>query len=456
MQTSTFVPNYRTQSHRPAALSATALALLMSISAAVATPAAQAGKCPNVQIVLERSTSMGTTLDLFTRITALQTALALNLSTSDTTMRFGLTAFPKTAAACDFETTVLPGYGNGMTISSIVNGYTTATIGSASTGGAINAAASLSALQDATRPQFIILITDGSPACAGTPDTVAGTVNEIRQAYLATPSIATYVLGISTLSAGDADALNQMAVAGGRPLAGTTKYYAGTNSFALFSTVGNVLAAIAAEVGACSDVPGGDMGSSSDMSSPSDLGSPSDLSGAGDLRTATDLAGPRDMASGRDLSGSPLDLTSNPDQRPPTGPAPIVDWIEPNHITAGVGSAANIVGRSFVAKQPSATAYLDGEYGMMPLGNALVLSSSNIQVFLSSTLRVGTYDVVVKNPDGQIGRQPGALTVLDKPAGCACTIGTHAPASGPWPVAASAALLLLAFGVRRRIRSSRN
>lgn len=450
MQTSTFVPNYRTQSHRPAALSALAPALLMSICLAGAPPAAQAGKCPNVQIVLERSTSMGTTLDLFTRITALQTALALNLSTSDTTMRFGLTAFPKTAVACDFETTVLPGYGNAMTISGIVNGYTTATIGSASTGGAINAAASLSALQDATRPQFIILITDGSPACAGTPDTVAGTVNEIRQAYMATPSIATYVLGISTLSAGDADALNQMAVAGGRPLAGATKYYAGTNSFALFSTVGSVLAAIAAEVGACSDVPGGDMGGSSDMSSPSDL------SGAGDLRTATDLAGPRDMASGRDLSGSPLDLTSNPDQRPPSGPAPIVDWIEPNHITAGVGGAANIVGRSFAAMQPSATAYLDGEYGMMPLSNALVLSSSNIQVFLSSTLRVGTYDVVVKNPDGQIGRQPGALTVVDKPAGCACTIGTRAPASGQGPVAASAALLLLAFAVRRRTRSSHN
>lgn len=441
MRTSSFLPN---------AAAGTLLALV-ALHALGGTPAAHAGKCPNVQIVLDRSTSMGSTLDLFSRITAVQTALALALPGEDMLFRMGLTAFPKTAVACDSETTVLPAFGNGTAVANAVNSYVSSTIGSSSTGSAINAAASLSALRDASRPQFIILITDGSPACASTADTVAGAVNEVKQAYMATPSIATYVIGVSSLSAGDADALNQLATAGGRPLTGTTKYYAATNSFAMFSVINNVLSAIAAEVGSCSDAPSAD-GGTLDMSAPTDLPPRTDLS-----LPPTDLASRSDLASGRDLSGSPSDLSSLPDGRQPSGPAPIVDWLEPNQVTTGVGGAANIIGRNFIAMQPSSTAYLEGEGDTIPLSNALVFSDSKIQVFLSSTLRVGTYDVVVKNPDGQLGRQPGALTVIDKPAGCTCSVGgVSAPASSPaWPLAAFSSLLISCLLLRQKRRTTR-
>jgi hypothetical protein len=441
----------RKRSHfrRSSALFALLGATLILFGGMTGLHKAAAGKCPNVQIVIDRSTNMGTTLDFGSRLGDTVLDLSLDLSTYDAKFRLGLTGFPKTAAACDEDTAVLPNYSNAATINSDLAAYTA--IGSPSTGTAISSVASLPDYNDATRPQYIVLITEGAPNCGGDPNTAAGTVTAITQAYMQTPSIATFVLGVGAPAGSDATALNQMAVAGGRPLTGgTTSYYTGTDILDIENSLVAILDAISTEVGSCSDGGPSDMGGGPpDMSAPADMSKPHDMA-------EKDLGGGRDMSAGNhDLAGPPVDLGG-----PGTGDGggvrtgnlpPEVDWIQPNQFTFGSGGSANIVGRNFAYTVPQAQVFFNGGGNVMTIDNALVNNAYNIQVSVPSSLPVGVYDVVVKNPDGQIGTQPGALTIVDQPSGCACSIGSHgAETSTAARLAAGALALFLVLGLYRR------
>lgn len=413
---------------------------------------ANAGKCPNVQIVVERSSSMGNILDIFSKLVAVQGGFRIGLGTLN--HRYGLTAFPRTAAACDTDNAVLPADGNAAKVTMTLDGY--AASGSASTGTAIAGVAALPAFADASRPQFMILVTDGAPSCSGSStDTLSGTVNELRKAYMQTPSIATLVIGVGALTTTDADALNQMATAGGRPLPSTAKYYATTNSLDLFAQILAALSAIDAEVGACSETST-DMGGSTDMSGPVDMAGPIDMrgvdmSGPRDLSTPDDLSMSQDLSTSRDLSSPAVDLRDD-DQGGTTVPAPVVDWIDPNKLTFGAGGTAEVVGRHFVAASPSSQVFLASGSSLMALSNALVLDAFHIQVSIPGDLPVGSYEVVVKNPDGQLGRQPGALTIEGKARGCDCSVGhghNEMPASLP-PTLLLALALVTILRARRR------
>src|SRR5215204_6231300 len=84
------------------------LVVAVSLAAAmfVGERRALSGKCPNVQIVVERSASMGNLLDLFTKLSTVQGTFRFGLPLYDY-FRLGLSGFPRTAMACDVDTAVL-------------------------------------------------------------------------------------------------------------------------------------------------------------------------------------------------------------------------------------------------------------------------------------------------------------------------------------------------------------
>jgi hypothetical protein len=89
------------------------------------------------------------------------------------------------------------------------------------------------------RPQFLVLSTDGDPNCGYTTADVVDLLGQIHSIL----GVDTFVLGIpggdATLSAN----LNQMAVAGGRPRSGSTKYFPATSPSSFQSALRGITAA---------------------------------------------------------------------------------------------------------------------------------------------------------------------------------------------------------------------
>ena len=109
---------------------------------------------------------------------------------------------------------------------------------------AVNALRADASFQEASRAQYILLITDGEPFCSdkcGASDHIIGAVNSIKAAFQQTPSVHTFVVGFGgNLSATFKDNLNQMAVAGGEVNPDRTlgyDYYAADSEQALLSQI---------------------------------------------------------------------------------------------------------------------------------------------------------------------------------------------------------------------------
>jgi hypothetical protein len=436
-------------------------AAVVASSLLLSAGTSSAGKCPNIQIVLDRSGSMISPMDSSTRWATAVNTIKAGVSSLDGMVPIGLSVFPDTDGLCDSVTSVHPAYSTKTAIFAALDA--SGPDGGTPSGTAIRDVAAITELHDVTRPQYVILITDGVPNCGPDPDTSTGVVTELQKAYAATPSIPTFVIGIGSDFVGvDLTTINNMADAGGRPLSGTTKYYAATTGSALTTAMLTIVNAISTEVGACSDTVV-DMGGMSDMRGvPTDMrGSPTDLS-VSDMR-----GGPTDL-SVNDMRGVPTDMRGITDLRLPSldgppidqvdlgsggNPAPIVDWIEPNMMLAGTGGPAQITGRNFVSSIPSSEVYFDSGTNLTIVSNVLVDNFNQIKVTIGADMPVGVYDVVVKNPDGQTGRVVGGFTIASKSSGCACSLGKSATRDSS---AASAALfagmslLALAFARSRR------
>ncbi len=213
--------------------------------------------------------------------------------------KIGLALFPN--ASCDSRLAVRPDYSTKAAIASALAASMPS--GSTPSGTAIRDAAALTELKDATRKQYIVLVTDGGPGCGGEPDTVTGTVNQITLARSAAPSIGTYVVGVGDgLSSAEQLALSQMATAGGYPEATMARYYKGTTVTELESSLTRIMIAIQTENAGCVDA------TPADMAMPADLGMPADMKPPIDL-----AAPPMDLAStGMDLAMTPADLAMTP------------------------------------------------------------------------------------------------------------------------------------------------
>ena len=449
-----------------------AIGLLAALTVMAAPSAATAAQCPNVHIVLDRSGSMtsamaggGTRWSAATQTINKLVGLADPLRAA----KIGLAQFPN--AGCDSLLSVRPDYSTKAAIASAMAASMPG--GSTPSGTAIRDAAALTELKDSTRKQYIILLTDGGPGCGGEPDTVTGTVNQITLARSASPSIGTYVVGVGDgLSSGEQLALGQMATAGGYPEATPARYYKGTTATELESSLTKIMIAIQTENAGCVDATPADMAGPTDLGVPADLKPPSDLAMTPmDLSmTSMDLAmtpsdlsmTPADLAMTsmdlammppNDLSGTLQDLASPGTGDGGSGRRPMVVSISPNEMEQSKSGPAVIQGSNFVSAAPSSTVYFEGSSRLVAVTNVLVEDESTIKVFVPGDLPAGVYDVVVKNPDGALGRLSGGFTVTAASAsGCSCDVGGHTPI-GTSPLAVFICLGLVALlGVRTSTR----
>lgn len=197
-----------------------ALGVMLSLLGGPARSEA-AGKCPNLHFIVDRSGSMSNPFDGTTRWSAEVNAINKVLTKYDGKMPIGATLFT-TGASCSPDATIKPALGSKMTISTALAAKMPS--GSSALGSAITPTVNLTELKDATRPNHLIVITDGLVACTGT-DTMEVAITDVRNAYMRSPSLSTslMVFDDSLMSTEKTD-LGRLADAGGKPFAGT-KYY---------------------------------------------------------------------------------------------------------------------------------------------------------------------------------------------------------------------------------------
>jgi hypothetical protein len=229
---------------------------------------ARAASCPNVGIVLDRSSSMnlapdgsGATAQNPSRWSVAVEAVNNIVATNDGKFPMGLVLFPKQGTAmCEtrmgFDVPI--GYGKKA---DIVN--TLAVVspgGDTPTAGAIRGALTDPALSVPTRQQYLILITDGQPCCAtGCSDYDVQkfeAVKAVEEAYQRNPSVRTFVVGFGQLNPQFTAALNEMADAGGKPASttGTIRFYRADSAASLNAALDSIIKVVIAG--------GGDIGGS--------------------------------------------------------------------------------------------------------------------------------------------------------------------------------------------------
>jgi hypothetical protein len=201
---------------------------------------------PNVMVLIDRSVPMNTNTSTAapcpstiggcgetvacpagcpTRIGDVQTALdGLFTSSHGTTFRAGVAVFPadNACSATGSAQVLLPPLGTALRddIAAIqsqssqaktaIDGI--ATEGQMATSDSLRFIGGLPQLIDPDRQNFVMLFTSGVPSCNSTSDDAVAAVSELHAKYIKTIVIA---IGADSLTVGDADTLNAMAVAGG-------------------------------------------------------------------------------------------------------------------------------------------------------------------------------------------------------------------------------------------------
>jgi hypothetical protein len=189
---------------------------------------------PNLLLVVDRSCSMrqppGTTTTMSKWQIAID-AIKTVITNYGAQIRWGLTLFPDvTPDSCSQQDFAFPlADGNGPGISSLLTGALSTSdalypddpcVTNIDTG--VQQASTDPALADPMRKSYVMLVTDGaqSSGCSVAGGD-AGSVHEVQK--MKNDGITTFVVGFG--SAVDAAQLNMLAMAGGAPQSGTTKYY---------------------------------------------------------------------------------------------------------------------------------------------------------------------------------------------------------------------------------------
>ena len=193
---------------------------------------------PDVLLVVDRSSSMAqpiTPSGFDQKWTMLTGAIDTLLDQYTSTIDFGLMLFAQVGDTCGAGVVnVGPKAGSGSTIKEVLD-----TFGNGPGGGTPTSASLHNALtyfqNHPVNPygRYIILTTDGVPACEQDP--VTNTLAALRD--LRNAGINTYVMGIATDSA--ADVLNQMAQAGG-----TSSYYPVESASDLSAALGGITSTV--------------------------------------------------------------------------------------------------------------------------------------------------------------------------------------------------------------------
>lgn len=250
------------------------LVLFSSASAAAQTP-----RCPNVLIAFDVSGSMRSPAfaadgGVSTRWQVGRDAIRALVQSADPSLRLGLELFGDVSfggtvcsispATCSYPqqtacNSVTCGYDTRSAISAVVDRLTTASIaGNTPTGPAVDTAATRDDMKDATRPRYLVLVTDGEPfSCvSGSSDpylVALAAITSIRQGL----GVRTFVLGFGD-SSSFAAKLAGMATAGGTAPPGCDAgacFFSATNGAELESALNSIVAQVSGEftTGGCDD-----------------------------------------------------------------------------------------------------------------------------------------------------------------------------------------------------------
>lgn len=185
---------------------------------------------PNIMMVVDESGSMKEPIQGATppqsKWTALVGAVNQLLGKYSGSAQWGLSVFPHAPAnQCSAGSVDIAVAANTtMSILNKLNGMNDGNIGgNTPTDSTLQAMlGSTAGLADATRANYVLLMTDGQPNCGGDAKAVASTIGKL---YGQTTSVRTFVVGIGDGAATDPGALNSWADAGHTARAGATKYY---------------------------------------------------------------------------------------------------------------------------------------------------------------------------------------------------------------------------------------
>jgi hypothetical protein len=222
-------------------MSRVALLVRLGFALAALFPAAwpalaHAGTCPNLAIIVDRSGSMldnvaGTApmAGELSRWQIAKNAITTLVTQYDGKLPMGISFFPKAASSCATSGfAVNPGYGTKASILQALDNPQVTPVAAALTPtcGAIDAIAADPSMKDASRGQYILLVTDGAPRCQSTAGctcdacnslgAVYAAIESVRLANMQSPSIHTFVVGFGgNLGAAEKLNLNDMAKEGG-------------------------------------------------------------------------------------------------------------------------------------------------------------------------------------------------------------------------------------------------
>jgi hypothetical protein len=197
---------------------------------------------PNVMLVIDRSASMvepiapGVTT---TKYDDLKGAIGSMVGRYDATMRFGATFFASDDD-CQPGTVGQVAPQNGETIENDLKLRPPG--GNTPTAATLDAVIQSHQLADETRPNYLVLATDGIPNCDDVD--VKARINAL---YGGTPSVRTFIIGLGSETDSEPDLLNDWADAGHTARAGDVHYYQTNSSTALNAAFD----AIAGQIASC-------------------------------------------------------------------------------------------------------------------------------------------------------------------------------------------------------------
>ena len=210
------------------------------------------GDIPDLYLVVDRSGSMMTPIDLFqwalgTKWAVMRKTLISLVETYKVNIRFGLTLFPSDDMCGAGKIDVPLQQGNDPAIKAKLNA--TSPNGNTPTHTSLASVRTyLKTVPPAKGGRYVLLATDGMPNCldSSTGDGDSGPETLAQVQALAGDGAKTFVLGFGSIAAGNPALLNQLAVAGGVPNpTGANKFYPATNEQelknAMFSIAGGII-----------------------------------------------------------------------------------------------------------------------------------------------------------------------------------------------------------------------
>jgi MYXO-CTERM domain-containing protein len=232
------------------------IALLLLAAPALAT----GGRCPNLLIVLDASDSMnqppGAGITQSKISIAKQVLGELLLGDPDAGvpapnpgLRFGFTSFPGPTSCSAGPTMPLPqecGYGTNAATAAAINAVTLHN--STPTAKTLVAVAHTPDMEDASRPRYVLVLTDGQPTCSDDGGQSVGAVELLRDG-----GAETFVVGFGDVTADTkaVNTLNAMAAAGQPPLpdGGPARFYPATDDLTLAAALSDILSHASGEFG---------------------------------------------------------------------------------------------------------------------------------------------------------------------------------------------------------------